>query len=73
MLSDTTYELLDALATRYIPQGNHPDLYVDSREAWIRLMRELIDKGYVKCKMSVLLKCVVNWETILINRYSHLN
>ena len=43
MVDKVTYEILDTLAERYIPEGIHRILHVDSREMWIDLMIALIE------------------------------
>lgn len=69
----TKYELLNSLAERYIPEGVHKYLHVDSREMWISIMAGLIEKGFIKPKVSVIAKCAINWEVLLTIKLSTLN
>lgn len=73
MANYVTYEILDALAVRYIPEGKHKYLHVNSREVWIDVMVRLIEKGFIKSKVSVLAKCAKNWEFMLTTKLSILN
>ena len=73
MISPTKYEILDSLAVRYIPEGRHKCLHVNSRELWVDIMTGLIEKGFVKLKMPVLAKCAINWEFMLVTKLSILN
>ena len=63
-------EILDSLAERYIPEGMHKFLYVDSREAWKNLMIVLIENKSIKAKLSLLTKCAISWEALLVQRIS---
>jgi hypothetical protein len=70
MISSLLYDALDSLAERYIPEGKHKLLHVDSRESWRELMINLIEKDRSKARVSVLAKCAIHWETLLINKLS---
>jgi len=70
MLQQSLYETLEDLAERYIPEGTHKLLYIDSRRAWTDLMIELIESGKVSKKLSFLAKCAINWEALLIQKIS---
>jgi hypothetical protein len=70
MLQQTLYETLEDLAERYIPEGTHRLLHVDSRNAWTDLMVDLIENGRVSKKLSFLAKCAINWEALLIQKIS---
>lgn len=63
-------EILDNLAERYIPEGTHRILHVDSREAWKNLMIALIESKLLRFKMSLLTKCAVSWEPLLYQKIS---
>jgi len=70
MLQQTLYETLEDLAGRYIPEGTHRVLHVDSRMAWTDLMVELIESGRVSKRLAFLAKCAINWEALLIQKIS---
>jgi len=70
MVEQTIYEVLDTLAERYIPEGKHKMLHVNSREAWVDLMSELIDSGAMRRKLSILTKCAISWELLLVQKLS---
>lgn len=70
MVSQVIYETLEELAERYIPEGKHKLLHVDSREVWLKIMINLVKKGVIGKKLSVFTKCAVNWEILLIQRIS---
>ena len=73
MINSLVYEALDSLAEKYIPEGRHKELHVNSREMWVELVAGLIEKGYLTAKLSVLKKCAVHWETLLVQKLSILN
>lgn len=73
MMTNTTYEIVNTVAKQYVPNKKHPYLHVNSREAWIDLVVELINKGSMKPKLSVILKFALNWELLLTAKYIHLN
>jgi hypothetical protein len=73
MLKEATYEILDNLATTYIPEGRHRLLHVNSREAWIKLMVDLLETRSVNFKMATLVKYARNWSVVLESRLSLLN
>lgn len=70
MIEQLLQETLEGLAERYIPEGTHKYLYVDSREAWTNLMLELIENGAVRKRLSILTKCAINWEALLVQKIS---
>lgn len=70
MVQHTLYQTLEDLAEKYIPEGIHTYLHVNSREAWTDLMIELIEGGRLSTKLSFLGKCAVNWEALLIQKIS---
>lgn len=70
MVEDVIYETLDMLADRYIPQGVHEMLHVNSREVWMSIMVGLIENKSIRAKLSLLTKCAINWELLLIQKIS---
>lgn len=70
MVEQTIYEVLDSLAERHIPEGKHKMLHVDSREAWVNLMTELLETGAIRRKLSILTKCAISWELLLVQKIS---
>ena len=70
MLNDTLHETLEELAERYIPEGRHKFLHVDSRKAWKDLMLVMLKAGIIRRKLSLITKCAVNWETLLVQKIS---
>lgn len=70
MVEDVIYETLDKLAEKYIPEGRHRMLHVNSREVWIMIMVGLIENKSIRAKLSLLTKCAVNWELLLIQKLS---
>jgi len=73
MISDTTYDIIASVADTYVPNKKHDLLHVVSREAWIDIVVELVNKGAIKPKMAVILKCALNWEALLTLKLSRLN
>lgn len=70
MVDKVTYEVLDALAERFIPEGIHKTLHIDSREVWIDLMVSLLESEAIERKMSLITKCAISWESLLIQKIS---
>jgi hypothetical protein len=70
MVDKVTYEILDTLAERYIPEGIHRVLHVDSREMWIDLMITLIESKVIPMKVSIIAKCASSWEVLLAQKLS---
>lgn len=70
MVEQVLQETLEELAERYIPEGTHKLLHVNSREAWTNLMLELVESGAVRKRLSLLAKCAINWETLLVHKIS---
>ena len=73
MVEEYVLEALDNLSEKYIPEGVHNLLHVNSREVWKEMMVILIEKKSVPLKLSYLTKCAISWESLLINRFSSLN
>ncbi len=69
----TREDALTMVAEKYIPQGIHPLLRVDTRSAWIELATDLISGGHVAPSKENLYKLCKNWEALLIKKYSVLN
>jgi hypothetical protein len=70
MVDKVTYEILDTLAEKYIPEGIHKVLHVDSREMWIDLMIALIESSIIPMKVSTIAKCATSWEALLEQKLS---
>jgi hypothetical protein len=73
MISNATHDIIQSVADQYVPDKHHPGLHVNSRDMWVKLMTDMVTKGFVKPKMVVLLKCARNWETLLTLKLSRLN
>jgi hypothetical protein len=63
-------ELLDSLAERYIPVGRHKYLYVNSREMWKDIMIALIESESISPRLSIMSKCAISWEALLVQKLS---
>lgn len=70
MVDKVTYEILDTLAEKCIPEGIHKVLHVDSREMWVDLMVALIESSIVPMKVSTIAKCAASWEALLEQKLS---
>jgi len=70
MINKVTYEVLDTLAEKFIPEGTHKLLYVNSREMWKEVMTALIESDLIEKKLSIITKCAINWETVLVHKLS---
>ena len=70
MVDKVTYEILDTLAETYIPEGIHKILHVDSREIWRDLMINLIESRTIKLKLSIITRCAISWEALLVQKLS---
>jgi phage terminase small subunit len=66
---------LDSLADSVnIPNNTHPLLHINSRDAWIRAVLQLIDSGQISSKdKKVIANLADNWEQLLATKYSILN
>ena len=73
MQNQVIHEVLDNLAEKFIPEGRHKYLHVNSRELWIDLMVTLLENNAIEKKLSIITKCAVNWELILIEKLSMQN
>jgi hypothetical protein len=65
------YDVLDEIAESHIPPGIHKELHVNSRQAWVETMADLIERGYIKKKDLDMM--AVLWEQLLYKKYSALN
>ena len=70
MISNAVYELVDTLAEKHIPEGKHNLLHVESREAWKDLIIDLMEKDLLTKRLSVLTKCAIHWESLLVHKLS---
>lgn len=70
MISQVIYEVLEELADKHIPEGRHKLLHVNSKEAWLNIMIDLVQKGVIGKKLSLFKKCAVNWEIVLVQKIS---
>jgi hypothetical protein len=68
-----TFIALDEIAKKSIPKGEHPMLRVNSREAWVKLVIDLIATNKVELTASNIKKLSQCWEALLYNHYSALN
>lgn len=65
---------LERIANAKIPKGKHKLLYINSREAWIKAVLQLIDSGLVKeDDKKIIASLANNWEQTLIFKFSTLN
>jgi hypothetical protein len=67
------YTAIEAIAIKSIPEGNHPLLRVDSRKAWVKIVKEQITTHKLQLTTKNLKILSNNWETLLITHYSSLN
>jgi len=65
------YDVLDEIAESHIPAGKHKVLHVNSRQAWVETMADMIERGYIK-KGDIDMMAVM-WEQLLYKKYSALN
>lgn len=73
MINQVVYGALDSLAVKHIPKGKHKLLHVDSRLYWKDIVIDLIETGVVPLKPSILTKCAISWESLIIQKLSSLN
>ena len=48
----------------------HKTLYVDSREMWKDIMIGLLESKAIKMRVSILTRCAISWEALLIQKIS---
>jgi len=70
MVEQALYETLEGLAKKHIPKGTHKLLHINSREAWTSLIINLVESGALSKRASMLAKCAINWEALLIQKIS---
>ena len=68
-----TFTALEAIAIKSIPEGNHPILRVNSRKAWVKIVKETIMSNKLELTTKNLKTLSNNWEALLITHYSTLN
>jgi len=73
MISDTTYDIISTVADTYVPDKKHPLLHVISRNVWIDTVVDMVNRGVLKPRMAVIIKCALNWESLLTTKLSRLN
>ena len=73
MVSNSTYSIITAVATQYVPDKQHELLHVNTYDAWVKTVVNMVEKGSIKPSMAVIVKCALNWETLLTLKYSRLN
>ena len=73
MISDTTYDIISNVADVYVPNKKHPLLHVISRNAWVDIVVDMVNRGVIKPRMAVIMKCALNWEALLTLKLSRLN
>jgi len=67
------YDILDEVADSKIPNGIHPILHINSRDAWVQIMVELLESKAIQSKYETLWRYANNWEDLLFKKYSSLN
>lgn len=73
MVKFTIHNALEELSVKFIPEGKHSLLYINSREAWKELMIDLLNRDSIPKRLSFITKCAINWEALLFQRQSLLN
>jgi hypothetical protein len=68
-----TITALEAIAIKSIPEGNHSLLGVNSRKAWVKIVKEYVTTHKLEITTKNLKTLANNWETLLITHYSALN
>jgi hypothetical protein len=67
------YDVLDEVADTIIPNSIHPMLHINSKDAWVQIMVELIEHKAIKSDYKTLCQYAELWEDILYKRYSTVN
>lgn len=70
MVEQGLYEVVYALAERYIPAGKHRLLHVDSRKVWTEIVVHQLKVKNIERKYSAIVNCAENWEALLIYKFS---
>lgn len=73
MVSNSTYSIITAVAAQYVPDSQHELLHVNTYDAWVKMIVNMVEKGSIKPSMAVIVKLALNWETLLTLKYSRLN
>jgi hypothetical protein len=68
-----TFTAIEAIAIKSIPEGDHPLLRVNSRKAWVKIVKETIASNKLELTTKNLKILSNNWESLLITHYSALN
>ena len=69
------YDKLDKLAEELqIPTEMHPYLHINSRQAWVETVVQLIEGNHLADKSKKTIRILgENWEELLCRRYANLN
>ena len=67
------HDTLDKMATKYIPEGIHEMLHVNSREAWVNLVAKVLEHHKTRVSSKEMKMMLDNWEFLLYTQYSKLN
>lgn len=68
-----TFTAIEAIAIKSIPEGDHPLLRVNSRKAWVKIVKDTIASNKLELTTKNLKILSNNWESLLITHYSALN
>ena len=68
-----TFTAIEAIAIKSIPEGDHPLLRVNSRKAWVKIVKETIASNKLELTTKNLKILSNNWESLLITHYSAVN
>jgi hypothetical protein len=67
------HDTLDKVAEALIPEGVHPLLHVNNRDAWVNIIAELVINEKVKSNPKNIKLMAKAWEQILFNYYTLVN
>lgn len=67
------YDVLDEIAALHVPNKIHPELHINSRQAWVDTVAMMIEYDLISTSYANLCKCAEIWEAMLYKRYSVLN
>lgn len=65
--------VLDKIADMYVPDKNHKYLHVNTRDAWVNVITNLIYDGFIYPNKTNIVVLAKNWELLLYKHYSQLN
>ena len=68
-----TTNIIEPIAKAKIPEGTHKLLHVNSRKAWVKIVKEVVNKNKIKSDKAMLMDLAKNWETVLYHYYSQRN